>query len=323
MLKPHDDPLEVFNRQISFDNLEDFYTENREPALWGWNMDFMKRFKIRGDRPIVVLVSRNTDEEILEEYLTLTHSYLGKEEVYFSHIDLTASNLHMKARQIIETKLGVHWTDMPTLRAISPDKHLINWNQMKYQETAFKFNSMKRFIRNLIKGDLKEHKRSQALPEPTKAKPQPVPSAHQEKSGEGEASAPEEPAKTENPPIQVVVRENFEAEVTQSKTNVVVFLSGERPWCDNCPEIESVLEVVQKDLREQGKTDVRFVKYDVYRNELENWMFVESPELVFFHKDGGNDLNLSSLENLREGVTPEKVKKWIISSEAGGIDSDL
>jgi len=260
-------------------------------------MDFMKQFKTRGDRPIIILLSRNTDEEVLEEYLSLTHSYKGKEEAYFSHVDLDAENLPAKAREIIETVLGVHSTDMPTIRAISPDKHLINWNQVKYPERTFKFNQMKRFIRNLIKGSLPAHKKSQELPEAT----------------------------SDSTEIQVVVRDNFEAEVTESNSHVVVFLSAEEQWCKSCMGIEELLVAEQQEMSERGDASIKFVKYDVNRNELDDWMFVLSGELLWFHKDGGNDRNLGSMESTAEEITKESLKKWISQklAERIGENSDL
>lgn len=245
----------------------------------------MKRFKDRGDRPIVVLLSRNTDEEILDEYLSLTHSYLGKEEAYFSHVDLTSTNLPLKAREIIETVLGVHWTDMPTLRAISPDKRLINWNQVKYPEKTFKFNQLKRFIRNLIKGNLPACTKSQPLPEI---------------SDDGKK-------------IQVVVRDNFDAEVTKSEQHVVVFLSAEEQWCKSCAGIEELLEAEQRERSElgEGGSKIKFVKYDVNRNELDEWMFVLSGELLWFDKDGGNEKNLTSMHAMGEDITEKGLKEWI------------
>lgn len=162
VLKPHDEGLAIFDKKLSFDNLEDFYTENKEATMHKFDLNFLKKIN-KIDRPILILICKNTDEEVLEEYLHLAHSYQGQEEVYFTHFDLTAKNNHFKAREIIEKSLGIDVHDMPTLRAIKPDKRLSNFNQTILSAKKINKVTIKAFIRGLIRDAIPNYKKSEKI----------------------------------------------------------------------------------------------------------------------------------------------------------------
>ena len=154
--------LYFFDKKLSFDNLEDFYTENKEATMHKFDLNFLKKIN-KIDRPILILICKNTDEEVLEEYLHLAHSYQGQEEVYFTHFDLTAKNNHFKAREIIEKSLGIDVHDMPTLRAIKPDKRLSNFNQTILSAKKINKVTIKAFIRGLIRDAIPNYKKSEKI----------------------------------------------------------------------------------------------------------------------------------------------------------------
>lgn len=279
VLKPHDEKLAIFNKKYTFDNLEDFYTENKEAMMHKFDLNFLKKLHTI-DRPIQILLCKNTDEELLEEYLHVAHSYQGQEEVYFTHFDLTAKNNHFTTREIIEKSLGVDKHDMPTLRAIKPDRKLTNYNQTMLQSKVINKVTIKAYIRGLIRNQITPHKKSEKIHQQSKEYLE----NHQES----------------------VVRENFKELVSDSTQDIALLTTADHTYCHECADVEESLVKVRNELG--NNSSIKFYKYNIYKNELEDWMFNRAPEIVYFNKDVSFADNLASLD---KGFTYENVKSFV------------
>ena len=268
VMKPHDEPIIMQKHKITMDNLEDFYTQNKEPMMHKFDLKYVKKISKR-DTPTLILISSNWDEQTLEEYMHVAHQYKGKEEVHFTHIDLSAKNNNFKTLEVVEKILGVHVSDMPTLRVVQPDKKLITWNQKAFEGRILNRTTIKAFVRSQIRDKIKPHSKSQKLTPGT-----------------------EKTADT----LNIVVRDNFKELVTNYPQDVVLFAMGEEAYCGECREIEKMITGIEKEYLEQGKKQ-KFYKLDVHRNDLEDWMFTMTPEIVYFRRDSDVSTDLASMDS--------------------------
>lgn len=128
VLKPYDSKYTLFSKQFNYQNLEEFYIDNRDANVHLWNTHFMRTVSVK-TKPIVVLACKNSDSKLLSEYNITAKSPKQKNHVYFTHIDLTGKEAHPKARQIMNEFFNIQEKDMPTLRYINPGATMTDFNQ--------------------------------------------------------------------------------------------------------------------------------------------------------------------------------------------------
>lgn len=145
--------------------------------------------------------------------------------------------------------MGVTDADLPTLRAILPNK------MTKYAFDGFDAqitsDSVGRWIDAINSGELKPHLKSEPVPE----------------SNDG--------------PVTVIVGSEFERIVNDPTKDVLVKYYA--PWCGHCKKLAPVWEELGEHYK--NNQDLVIAKFDATANEAEGVQIRGYPTLIFYPKD--------------------------------------
>jgi len=223
------DALKSFFKPLMVPTLFKF-TEEEIEAVFGQQQNCMILFRKESQ----------ADDEFVKNFAQASEDHKGK--MLFAFSDGTVD-----IQEKLADFMGVTDADLPTLRAITPEK----MQKFKFEDTVgLTADSVGKWVDGIIDGSLKPHLKSDPVPE------------------------------SNDEPVKIVVGTQFEEIVLNKDKDV--FVKFYAPWCGHCKKLVPIWEELAEHYKD--KTDLVIAKFDSTTNEAEGVDVRGYPTLIFYPK---------------------------------------
>lgn len=213
------------------------FTEDEIEAIFGQQQNTIILFRKESQ----------ADDEFVKQFAAASQAYKGK--MLFSYSDGTVD-----IQEKLADFMGVQEADLPTLRAITPEKMM----KYKFEDTvSLTADAVGKWVDGILDGSIKPHLKSEPVPE----------------SNDG--------------PVKVIVGSEFEA-IAKDETKDV-FVKFYAPWCGHCKKLAPIWEELGTFYKDNA--DLVVAKFDATTNEAEGVDIRGYPTLIFYPKGGAAAVN--------------------------------
>jgi protein disulfide-isomerase A1 len=218
------------------------------------------------------------DDDFVKNFEAASQAHKGK--ILFAFSDGTVD-----IQEKLAEFMGVDEADLPTLRAITPEKMM----KYKFEDTpSLTAESVGKWVDGILDGSIKPHLKSAAVPE----------------SNDG--------------PVKTVVGSQFQEIVMDDTKDVLVKYYA--PWCGHCKKLAPIWEELGAAYKDNA--DLVIADFDATVNEAEGVDVRGYPTLIFYPKGGAasvtyeGDRDLEGFKKwLSENAASLKVEEEAIKEE--------